>query len=194
MFQADVPPLDVAKGSETFEQSLEQGSFFLRIRGMPQNSNFRDAAPLLSARGERPRGRCAGEKRHELTAAQDGCASVARMDKRIGVDHGGLAHDASPGSTACPILRPAPDQWHSISPVVLERISTPKCAGLTAYAHDPGRDMFLLPCAANVCRQRPRGEQHEPSGIFPRSRRHRFTIGVLCVSGFIVNRRAVAKS
>src|SRR5204863_3544974 len=53
MFQPDVSPLHVAKGSETFKQSLVQRAFFLGIRGMPQNSNCRNAALLLSVRGER---------------------------------------------------------------------------------------------------------------------------------------------
>ena len=40
MLQVEAPPLDVAKGSETFDQSLEQRSFFLRTRGVSQNSHF----------------------------------------------------------------------------------------------------------------------------------------------------------
>src|SRR5262245_57869698 len=118
MLQTEVASLDVAKHSETFDQSLEQGAFLFRTRGVPQNSHFRDAAPLLSARGERPRGRRAGEKRHELTAAQHGCASAACSDKCTESVTVALRMMTLPRRMACSVLRPALDRRHCISTVV----------------------------------------------------------------------------
>ena len=66
MFQRDVAPLDVAKVPEPFNKCREQWPFFLRVTGMPQNSNFWDAGLLLRACHERPRRRCATEKRNKL--------------------------------------------------------------------------------------------------------------------------------
>src|SRR6185369_14665753 len=65
MLQHDVAPLDVAEVSETFHQCREQWSFFLRVTGMPQNSNFWDAGLLLRTGGNRPRCRRA-KKCNEL--------------------------------------------------------------------------------------------------------------------------------
>jgi hypothetical protein len=81
MFQSDAAPLDVAKGSETSKQSLAQGSFFLRICGMPQNSNCRDAALLLSVRREWPREDAGQGGQHEAAAVHAGM--VGRMGQKV---------------------------------------------------------------------------------------------------------------